>query len=394
LLEISGQQAWEALSLAAEDRALPQALSEVCPGLPPLWAKRVLAQQAEAASFVRAWESVAEPLRREDASGLHPGLEGDGELSYRAESSRSFASMSLAAAQRWSESTRAPGVPDHRNELLRSLRKGREKAVRKMEKRQKDKKGAESAPRDQLFGDLLLAYASTLSGRCKEFRATDWEGRPVTIPLEPHLSGPENADRYYQRGKKKKRALQVLDEQIGLAAEEVAFWEELIFAAESAENRTDLEEVRKAMPGTRQGKSKKAPAIPSSGPRRFEHAGFQLLVGRNPAQNEKLSLRDAARDDHWFHVRLGAGSHVLLRTAGRQPAPETVLAAAWLAATYSQSSGSGSCAVVTTPARYLKKPKGGALGKVTYRGEREIVVDPTSQAPEGLRRLDKKETAP
>lgn len=385
LLELSGAQAWR--QVEGMEEQLDQAVAKLG-ALPPLWSRRLLAGRPEGESFISRWDSIVEPLR---AGRLSPGLESDGELSYRAECPRPFASMSLAAAARWSESTQAPGVPDHRAELLRTLRKGLEKSRRKMDKREKDKKGAESAPRDQMFGDLLLAYSSTISGRASEFRTVDWEGRPVTIPLEPQLTATENAERYYTRAKKKKRALAVLDEQIALAAEECAFWEELIFAAEGAENRTDLEEVRKAIPGTRQTRARRAPEAPSSGPRRFEHRGFQLLVGRNPAQNEKLSLRDAAKDDLWFHVRLGAGSHVLLRTAGREPDPDTEFAAAWLAATYSRQHADTRCTVIRTQARYLKKPKGGPLGKVTYRAEREITVDPTSSPPEGLRRLDKKE---
>lgn len=385
LLELSGVEAWSRLE---KEPGPGQEVPPFALGLPPLWWKRLLLGNPRGESFIARWDGIFEPLR---SAALSPGLEDDGELSYRPGASRTFASMSLAAAARWSESTRAPGVPDHRSELLRTLRKGLEKARRKMDKREKDKKGAESAPRDQLYGDLLLAYASTIPSRATEFRTSDWEGRFVAIPLEPHLSATENAERFYTRAKKKKRALAVLDEQIALAAEECAFWEELIFAAEGAENRTDLEEVRKAIPGTRAAKTRRAPEAPSSGPRRFEHDGFQLLVGRNPAQNERLSLRDASRDDRWFHVRLGAGSHVLLRTAGREPSEATVLAAAWLAATYSRAHNDTRCAVVTTQARYLKKPKGGPLGKVTYRAEKEITVDPTSNPPEGLRRIDKKE---
>jgi predicted ribosome quality control (RQC) complex YloA/Tae2 family protein len=391
--ELSGGDLAEKVSAIAEQPALVQAINQVCKGLPPLWLKRLAADATGKESLAVRWDEIMDPLRGGDPSRLVPGLEKDGELSYRQAVVRPFASMSLAAAERWAESTQAPGVPDHRSELLRTLRKGRDKSSRKMDKRQKDKTGAESAPRDQLFGDLLLAYATTIPGRAPEFRTKDWEGRPVTIPLEPHLTATENAERYYARGKKKKRALAVLDEQLALAAEEIAFWDELIFAAEGAENRTDLEEVRRAIPGSRhQGKIKRAPQAPSSGPRRFEHNGFQLLVGRNPAQNEKLSLRDAAKDDRWFHVRLGAGSHVILRAAGREPDQATLLAGAWLAATYSRSQGDPRSAVITTLARHLKKPKGGPLGKVTYRAEREMVVDPTSSPPEGLRRLDKKET--
>lgn len=374
---------------------LNQSLSQVSFGWSPRWSKRFCSElgsktvgDIKEASFLELWSDYFAPLRGEAPS--RPGLAEDGQLSYRVlPNQEQSESLQHAAVARWSESTKAPGIPDYRTEVLRSLRKGREKSHRKAEKRKKDRRGAESAPRDKLYGDLLLAYASQLKGRHKEFATTDWEGNPVTIALDPTMSPVDNAERYYTKAKKKKRALAVLGEQIQLAEEEVAFWDELLFAAERADNRTDLEEIRKSIPGPRQRKGRKTPEAPTSGPRRYEHGGFQLLVGRNPTQNEKLSLRQGAKDDHWFHIRQGAGSHVLLRTAGREPPSETILAAAWLAARFSRSSEGSRAEVVTTRIRFLKKPKGGPLGKVTYRQETEIVVDPSSPPPEGLEEQDK-----
>lgn len=396
----------EALRLVLEESppsgSLKEALGKLPSGWPPLWIKRFCQsldvsdvealRSRDPAFFLNLWETIVAPLKGEDSKGLKPGIAIDGELTYLADpESKAFASMQLAASARWAGNTQAPGLPDDRGELLKALRKGRDKSKRKMEKREKDKRGAESAPRDKLYGDLLLAYGSTLGRRQTEFRTQDWEGRPVTIPLEPHLGATENAEKYYNRGKKKKRALAVLDEQIALAQDEMAYWDDLIFAAEGATTRTDINEVRKAIPGPRQGSKKKVPAVPTSGPRRFEIDGFLILVGRNPTQNEKLSLKDAGKEDHWFHIRQGAGSHVVLRTQGREPSQPAVLAGAWLAAHYSRSVADPRAEVITTRARFLKKPKGGPLGKVTYRSEHEIVVDPTSPPPEGLLRLDKKE---
>lgn len=379
---------------ALQGLPLATILSEVSFGWSPLWSRRFADRFPSGALdtelFRQTWDEFLGPLKGE--AELRPGIESDGKLSYcLSDEGKPHPSMQLAAQALWSESTRAPGIPDYRSELLRSLKKGRDKSKRKVEKRKKDRKGAETAPRDQMYGDLLLAYASSIEGKPPQFRTQDWEGRQVTIPLDPKLTPTENAEKYYTRCKKKKRALKVLDEQIALAEEEVAFWDELTFAAERADNRTDLEEIRKSIPGPRQRKGRKTPEVPTSGPRRFEHAGFQLLVGRNPAQNEKLSLRTGAKDDHWFHIRQGAGSHVLLRTAGREPPADTLLAGAWLAARYSRSSESTSAEVVTTRVRYLKKPKGGPLGKVIYRQEQEISVDPTGPPPEGLTEGDKKE---
>lgn len=389
-LTLSGAEAWNIWEVVRGDESVARTLGQTFSGWPPVWAKRFQKQcQADNAyqvagnKFEVTWDSIVSPLLQQPFH-CTPAIEDDGEITYCAETAQ-FDTLHQAAQARWLEKGLAPGVSDFREELLKTLCKNRDKAVRKLKKREQDRKGAESAPQDQMKGDLLLAYATGLPRGTPSFKTQDWEGRPLTIELDPKLSPTENADRFYTRAKKKRRALEVLAHQIQLAKEEIENWDELLYAARTSENQTDLEQVRKSMPGSQsRSKKRKTPEVPSSGPRRYRHGDFQILVGRNPVQNEKLSLKTAAKDDHWFHVRQGAGSHVLVRAAGLEPPPETLHAAAWLAAKHSSSSTSGAVEVVTTRARFLKKPKGGPLGKVIYRQETEVVVNPTSDTPKGL----------
>lgn len=385
-------EAWNDFSQLSPDTDIRDGLSQITSRWSPLWKRRFKKAvgrdrvgEVESRQFQDTWDWILSPLGQQSPS-FRPAVAKDGELTYCADEAQ-FESMQHAANQRWLDSSLAPGVSDFRSDLIKKLKKSRDKACRKLDKRRKDKKGAESAPQDKLKGDLLLAYASGLKRGADKFQTQDWEGRPITIALDPKMSATENADRYYNRAKKKRRALVVLEEQIQKAEDEIEMWDELLFSAESSENRTDLEQVRKLMPNIslqKNRKKKKVPEVPSSGPRRFHHQDFLILVGRNPAQNDKLSLKTAAKDDHWFHVRQGAGSHVLIRCAGKEPPEQTKVAAAWLAAKHSQSAASPAVEVVTTRARFLKKPKGGPTGKVIYRQETEVVVDPTSPAPEGL----------
>lgn len=396
-LEVSMETAWESLKSVPPQTPLEDALGELFSLWPPLWRKRFRLQcgnklvgETTHPAFERAWANILSTLSN-GPSHFKPAIENDKELTYCAQDAQ-FKSLAEAAQARWLSEGQAPGVADFRSDLLKTLKKNREKAVRKLTKRELDRRGAESAPLDQMKGDLLLAYAIGLARGTESFRTNDWEGRPLTIALDPKLNPTENAERYYLRSKKKRRALEVLAEQIGNAETEIEMWDDLIYSAESSENQTDLEQVRKSMPSSQaREKKRKTPEVPSSGPRRYQHGEFQILVGRNPVQNEKLSIKTAAKDDHWFHVRQGAGSHVLIRTAGLEPPEETVLAAAWLAAKHSSSARSGAVEVVTTRARFLKKPKQGPLGKVIYRQETELIVSPDSDPPEGLREQNKNE---
>ena len=63
------------------------------------------------------------------------------------------------------------------------------------------------------------------------------------------------------------------------------------------------------------------PPDPLDGLRSFElPGGWQLLVGKTSADNERLSLRVVDANDYWFHIRGATGSHVVLR---EQSAPRS-----------------------------------------------------------------------
>ena len=44
--------------------------------------------------------------------------------------------------------------------------------------------------------------------------------------------------------------------------------------------------------------------------------GYLIYCGRNNKQNDRLTLRDARKDDIWMHTQGFAGSHVIIVTDG------------------------------------------------------------------------------
>ena len=67
--------------------------------------------------------------------------------------------------------------------------------------------------------------------------------------------------------------------------------------------------------------------------------GFPILVGRNNAQNDRLTLKTARGRDVWFHVKNAPGSHAVVLSGG-QPVPDTTKTeAAVLAAVHSSQNG-------------------------------------------------------
>ncbi len=115
-------------------------------------------------------------------------------------------------------------------------------------------------------------------------------------------------------------------------------------------------------------------------PRLFRYelpGGWVVLAGRTDQDNDHLSLKMAAPNDFWFHVRGMPGSHVILRVpAGTEPDNATIKAAAAVAAWHSKKREARQVGVSCTRARYVTKPRGAKPGTVNIRKEKVLTVRP------------------
>jgi predicted ribosome quality control (RQC) complex YloA/Tae2 family protein len=109
--------------------------------------------------------------------------------------------------------------------------------------------------------------------------------------------------------------------------------------------------------------------------------GWQVLVGRTDADNDRLSMHIAKPNDWWFHIRGMPGSHVLLLARpGADPNRATLKSAAAIAAYHSKARTAGLVAVSCTRARYVTKPRGAPPGMVQIR--KEVVLKVRPEAPQ------------
>ena len=104
--------------------------------------------------------------------------------------------------------------------------------------------------------------------------------------------------------------------------------------------------------------------------------GHQVLAGRTAAENHRLTFKESAPDDLWFHARGMPGAHVLLRDPGDDPAPELLHAVARLAAHLSAGHASTAVDVDVTRRRHVRAIRGAGPGQVTYRLHRTLRVAP------------------
>ncbi len=106
--------------------------------------------------------------------------------------------------------------------------------------------------------------------------------------------------------------------------------------------------------------------------------GMIVLVGRNAADNDVLTVKLGAPRDFWLHIASGSGSHVVVRNPDKldRLPRETRRFAAALAARYSKARSGGRVAVHLTTCAEVKKPRGYPAGKVTLKRYETVQARP------------------
>lgn len=232
-------------------------------------------------------------------------------------------------------------------------------------------------------GELILAYQYTLQEGQTELRAQYEAEKPeLLIALDPHLSPLENAQRYFSRYNKAKRALEDVPELVTETKNELAYLAQLETDLALASSWPEIGEVQQALHagGYWQGQVKRIAGGGQSAPIRVvTKDGFVIWVGRNSRQNELVTFKKAKSDDLWLHARDVPGAHVIIKFDGRR-IPDTVIQqAASLAAYYSARRVESKVPVDVTRCKYVKKIKGAGQGMVTYRNEETHLVSPCDE---------------
>ncbi|MGL5083200.1 MAG: Rqc2 family fibronectin-binding protein [Microcoleaceae cyanobacterium] len=252
--------------------------------------------------------------------------------------------------------------------------------------------------------DLLMANLHHWKLGMQTIILPDFETEsPVTLALNPEKNAVQNAQAYYKRHQKLKRARIAVEPLLEDVMADLNYLEQVEDAVNQLENYQTpedlqtLEEIRDEL--TQQGYLNRSDHhTPSSATSEFYSyqtpTGFELWVGRNNKQNDRLTFRVAGDYDLWFHTQEIPGSHILLRlNAGEVPNDQDLQFAANIATYYSRARQTEQAPVVYTKPKYLYKPKGAKPGMVVYKHETVIWGSPQQIDPALLKSSKKSEKA-
>ena len=277
--------------------------------------------------------------------------------------------------------TRQASFKSKRDSLLVKLRN----ALARTEKALSDaKNGIDNSEREDKYtsmGDAVQAHAHEIE-KGREYITIENVGKLMKIPLDPSLTPFENAKRYYdkaRRARDNRKQLLIKFETLTKEKNKLSqFYDQAENLTESKQIESLEKEISKSGFSLHQTFDDLAESDPLSKFRQFIVAGgFRVLVGKNAKHNDELTMKVAKKEDIWFHARHVPGSHVVLQTNNAKQIPkEAIEQAAEIAAYFSDARTQKHAPVAYTRRKFVRKPRGAALGAVMLEREEVIIVTP------------------
>ncbi|MDO5431136.1 NFACT family protein [Eubacterium sp.] len=259
------------------------------------------------------------------------------------------------------------------------------KNYKKLQNLHQDMDNSKKNEKNKLYGDLITANIYMIEKGMEEVSLVDYtdpEMKTVRVHLKVNETPSQNAQRFYKKYNKGKRAQIQLAEQIKTTEEQVYYLESLTGGLDQSTELNELDEIRHEFMHSEFNKkgltSKEAKKkIAASKPLHFiSSEGFDIYVGKNNYQNDYISTRLGVDEDCWLHVKDIPGSHVLVVANGRFITEDTLLEAGMLAAWHSKAKNSENVPVDYVEFRYLKKPKKAKPGMVIFTNQNTMYVTP------------------
>ena len=281
---------------------------------------------------------------------------------------------------------------NHRgHELIKLLNNLIERTARKLALQREELKRCEDKETLRLYGVLILANLYRLTKGVTFYEVENYydDCKVIKIPCNPALSPTENQKKYYKDYRKAQTAEKMLAKLIDDGENEIIYLESVLDELSRADTDSEISALRlelqnggyiKNLKGKKQKPPKELPPV------EFKSSdGFKILVGRNNIQNDKLSLKTAAKNDMWLHTQKTPGSHVIIVGDGNEISDQSIEEAAVIAAYYSKAKDSSLVPVDYTRVKALKKPNGAKAGMVIYHEYWTIITKPDKDLVEKLR---------
>lgn len=301
--------------------------------------------------------------------------------------SKEFESISQLLDSYYSEKSILTRIRQKSSDLRRIVQTALERNYKKYDLQLKQLKDTEKRDKYKIYGELLNAYGYELSGGEKELKCLNYyTNEEIKIPLDPQLSAQENSQKFYAKYNKLKRTSEALTDLTQETKREIDHLESISTALDIAIKEDDLTEIKEELMEfgfiKKRPYGSKKPKITSRPYHYLSSDGFHIYVGKNNYQNEEVTFKIADGGDWWFHAKGVPGSHVVVKTGGKELPDRVFEEAGALAAWYSKGRDSEKVEIDYIQRKHVKKAAGGAPGFVIYHTNYSLMAMPKLELEE------------
>lgn len=292
----------------------------------------------------------------------------------------------------YAQRDRTARLKQRANDLFRLLMNTTERITKRIANQKNELKDCEKKEDMKLKGDLLSANIYRLQKGDKKAVLENFydESCPqIEIKLDSRLTPSQNSQKYYSEYRKSLTAEKKLAEQIALGEEELKYIDSVFDSLTRANTENEVNELRLelAEQGYIRAVRLKGKPPKSNPPSEYLSSdGYTILLGRNNKQNDKLTLKTAAKTDIWLHTHNIPGSHAIIVTNGETPPDSTIEEAAIIAAVNSKAKDSSQVPVDYCLVKFVKKPVGAKPGMVIFTNNKTLYVTPDKELEERLKK--------
>lgn len=199
-------------------------------------------------------------------------------------------------------------------ELLSSIEHAQKVNEKKIQNLKQDLSNAKKHLCYMEYGQIIYLYQGDIS---KGNTLLERDG--YSIPLQPNLDGPNNANRYFKLYRKAKSAITILFDLIENAESEKNYLQMKYQEAMQGSPR-DIMELKSELlemgyikeRQTRKGPIRKVNKRKTYDPHYLCYENGKIGFGMNGLQNEELTFHIAKKEDLFLHVKDYPGSHVVI----------------------------------------------------------------------------------
>ena len=264
-------------------------------------------------------------------------------------------------------------------DLRRIVQTALERNRKKFDLQSRQLADTEGREKYKIYGELINVYGYNLEDGAKSLEALNYyTNEMVKIPLDAAKTPKENAQRYFAKYNKQKRTFEALSELIKETRDDITYLESVGNSLDIAQNEDDLAQIKEELTESgyiRRRFTKKKVKLKSQPLHYLSSDGCHMYVGKNNFQNEELTFHFASGNDWWFHAKGAPGSHVIVKSGGRELPDRVFEEAGRLAAYYSKNRGSDKVEIDYIEKKHVKKVNGARPGFVIYHTNYSLVID-------------------